>query len=107
MPDFLQSFNVSKPMVGKSILRSWFFFGNLINIPWGFLCLFIACPEPPSAASQNEGTHSNSKNSSNQNTGKQTTESLNSQTKPIPGTKLGIKESDEVINSISYLKDIE
>ena len=32
-PAFLQSFKVSKPIVGKSTLKSCFFFGYYINTP--------------------------------------------------------------------------
>ena len=34
---FLQSFRVSNPIVGKSTLKSWFFFGNFIKTPFEFL----------------------------------------------------------------------
>ena len=35
-PYFLQSFKVLRPIVGKSILKSCFFLGNLINMPPDF-----------------------------------------------------------------------
>ena len=41
-PYFLQSFNVLRPIVGKSIRKSCFFLGNLIKIPSDFFLILIA-----------------------------------------------------------------
>ena len=40
-PALLQSFKVSKPIVGKSTLKSCFFFGYLIKTPLLIFILFI------------------------------------------------------------------